>query len=80
MPPDHRLVAQLDFGICAHTDDADQPLRKDCTKNPRLRDQIRETAQRPVPLILECRGERFRMTAQPFEADVPVSHDIGASE
>jgi hypothetical protein len=56
----------------AHPDDADQPLREDCAEDPRLRDQLLETVQRPVSLVLECRGERFRMTAQTFEADVPV--------
>jgi hypothetical protein len=36
--PDHGLVAQLDFGIRADPDDADQPLREDCAEDPRLRD------------------------------------------
>jgi hypothetical protein len=73
-------VALLDLGIRAHSNDADQLLREHCAEDSRLRDQLLETVQRPVSLILECRGERFRMTAQPFEADIPVGHGIGAGE
>jgi hypothetical protein len=73
-------VAQLDLGMRAQPDDADQPLRQDRAKNPRLRDQFLETLQRPVSLVLECRGERFRMAVQTLEADVPESQGIGATE
>jgi hypothetical protein len=55
-------------------------LPEDCTEDPRLRDQVLEPAQRPVSLILECRGERFGIPAQTLEADVPVSQGIDASE
>jgi len=78
--PDHGLVTQLGFGMRAQSDDADQPLRKDCAEDPRLRDQLLETVERPVSLILECRGERFRMATQTFETDIPVSQGIGATE
>ena len=78
--PDHGLVAQLDFGMRTQPDDADQLLREHCAEDSGLRDQLLETVQRSVSLILECRGERFRMATQTFETDIPVSQGIGATE
>ena len=61
--PDHGLVALLGIGMRAQPDHADQPLRKEYAEDPRLRDQFLEPVQRPVSLILERRGECFRMLA-----------------
>ena len=78
--PDHGLVAQLGVGMRTQPDDTDQPLGEECAEDLRQREQLLEPVQRPVLLILERRGERFRILAQPLEADVPVSRGIAAGE
>ena len=73
-------MALLGVVVGAQADDTDQLLHDEGAEYPRLRDAFLEPVQRLLSLILEGRGEGFRIPAQALEADVPVGHGVGTGQ